>query len=86
MCTIAGGNWNNSSGAGVWALDCDNVRGNSYAYYGCRSDSISPHTAQAESGLKGGAFLRSAQAFAKSAGHLFSSRHRVVLDRLEVFL
>lgn len=37
LCTIAGGYWVYSSGAGVWALACDTVRGSSYAYYGCRS-------------------------------------------------
>lgn len=86
LCPIVSGNWNNSSNAGVWALNLNNVRSNSNDNYVVRADSISPHTACADSGIKGGAFLRLAQAFAKSAGHLFTSRHPVVLERLEVFL
>ncbi len=84
LCPMSGANWNNSSIAGVWALNCNNVRGNSNDNYGFRSDSMSPRTAQADGGLKGGAFLRMVKTFAKSAAHLFSSRHHVVLDRLEV--
>lgn len=84
LCPMSGANWNNSSNAGVWALNFNNGRSNSNDNYGFRSDSNSPHTAQAAGGIKGGAFLRLAQACAKSAGHLFASRHHVVLDRLEV--
>ena len=85
LCPMSGANWNNSSNAGVWALNLNNVRSNSNDNYGFRSDSKSPRTAQADGGIKGGSFLRVVQALAKSAGHLFTSRHRVVLDRLEVF-
>lgn len=86
MCPIVGGNWNNSSNAGVWALNCNNSRGNSNDNYGVRSDSGPPRTAQADGGAKGGAFLRGWQRLAKSAGHPFASRHHVVLDRLGVIL
>jgi hypothetical protein len=86
LCPIVGGNWNNSSNAGVWSLNLNNSRSNSAEYYGVRADSISPHTACAESGIKGGAFLRWAQACAKSAGHPFSSRRHVAFERLGVFL
>ena len=85
MCPIAGGNWNNSSNAGVWALNCNNVRGNSNDNYGLRADS-KPRTAPAECGLKGGAFLHLAKAFAKFAGRPLASRHHVVLDRLGAIL
>ncbi len=83
MCPIASANWNNSSIAGVWALNFNNVRANSNENYGCRSDS-KPRTVQAACGIKGGVFLRLAKAFAKSAARPFASRHHVVLDRLGV--
>lgn len=85
MCVIAGANWNNSTNAGLWARNFNNSRANSNDNYSLSSDSR-PQTAQAESGIQGGAFLRHAQACAKSAGRSFSSRHRVVLDRLGVLL
>jgi hypothetical protein len=81
---IRGGNWNNSANAGVFALNCNNDRSNANNNIGARPDSI-PQTSQEESGLQGGVFLRRAKARAKSAEHLFSSRHRAVFDRLEVF-
>jgi len=37
MCPLAGGHWNNSSAAGVWALHCDVVRGSTNENFGCRS-------------------------------------------------
>ena len=82
---IRGGNWNNGASAGVFNLNCNNTRTNSNTNIGARPDSI-PRTLQKDCGLKGGAFPHLARAFAKSSGHLFTSRHRVVLDRLEVFL
>lgn len=85
MCVIACANWDNSTISGPWARNCNNNRSNANNNYGFSSDSR-PQTAQAESGIQGGAFLRLARAFAKSAGHPFSSRHRVVLDRLGVIL
>ncbi len=39
MCPIAGGNWNNSSNAGVWCLNCNNSRTNSNNNVGFRADS-----------------------------------------------
>lgn len=81
---IRGGNWNNSASAGVFNLNCNNARSNSNTNIGARPDLTSPRTALADGGFKGGAFLHRAQASAKSAGHLFASRHPVVLDRLEV--
>ena len=82
MCPNCGGNWNNSSNAGVWLSNFNNSRANSNDNYGFRSDSASPRTAQADGGAKGGAFLRTGQPGAKSAARPFSSRHHVVLDRL----
>ena len=81
LCVNAGGNWNNSSITGVWARNFNNARSTSNINYGFSSDSR-PHTAQAAGGIQGGAFLRSVQTFAKSAGCPLSSRHHVVLDRL----
>jgi hypothetical protein len=37
MCPMAGGNWGNSSYAGVWSLHCNNVRGSPSEDCGCRS-------------------------------------------------
>jgi hypothetical protein len=56
MCPISGGNWNNSSNAGVWTLNCNNDRANSNNNVGFRADSVSPRIAQAKGGAKGGAF------------------------------
>ena len=61
MCPISGGNWNNSSNAGVWALYLGNVRTNSNNNVGFRADSISPHGPDTgRSGIKGDAFRRAA--------------------------
>lgn len=40
LCVISGGNWNNGSNAGVWALNLNNVRGNSNNNVGFRADSM----------------------------------------------
>lgn len=40
LCAISGGNWNNGGNAGVWALNLNNVRGNSNNNVGFRSDSV----------------------------------------------
>lgn len=40
VCPISGGNWNNSSITGVWALNLNNARGNSNDNYGFRSDPL----------------------------------------------
>ncbi|MEN9923925.1 MAG: hypothetical protein RL268_51 [Pseudomonadota bacterium] len=49
LCVISGGNWNNGSNAGVWALNLNNVRGNSNNNVGFRADSLpaTPHAATA---------------------------------------
>ena len=83
---IRGGNWNNSASAGVFNLNCNNTRSNVNDNIGARPDSGLPRTAQVDGGTKGGVFLHLARAFAKSAGRPFSSRHRVVLERLGAFL
>ena len=82
---MSGANWNNSSIAGVWALNCNNVRGNSNDNYGFRSDS-KPRITQVKCGIKGGAFLHLVRTFAKSAGRPFSSRCHVALERLGAIL
>ncbi len=66
MCLIAGGNWNNGSNAGPWALNFWNARSNSNANNGLRADSDSPRMPQGKGGAKGGVFRRDAQASAKS--------------------
>lgn len=83
---IRGGNWNNAAEAGVFNLNCNNTRSNSNTNIGARPDSIPLALPRADGGLKGGAFLRRAQACAKFAGHPLTSRRRVALDRLGVFL
>jgi hypothetical protein len=83
---IRGGNWNNAASAGVFNLNCNNTRTNSNTNIGARPDSIPLALHYADGGLKGGVFLHSAQAFAKSAGHPFSSSCHVAVERLGVFL
>lgn len=56
MAPISGGNWNNSSNAGVWALNLNNVRTNSNNNIGFRSDSVSPRSRQRHGGTKGDVF------------------------------
>lgn len=56
MAPISGGNWNNSSNAGVWALNLNNSRTNSNNNIGFRSDSVSPRNRQRYGGTKGGVF------------------------------
>ena len=80
MCPISGGNWNNSSNAGVWTLNLNNVRTNSNNNVGFRADSISPHGLQVDrSGIKGDAFRRVKKFTAKSDGFRLSGRagHRL---------
>lgn len=75
MCPISGGNWNNSSNAGVWTLNLNNVRGNSNDNVGFRADSISPHGPLfGRSGIKGDAFRRVVRSTAKSECFRFSGR------------
>jgi len=49
LCVISGGNWDNGSNAGVWALNLNNVRGNSNNNIGFRADPLpaTPHAATA---------------------------------------
>jgi RNA-directed DNA polymerase len=83
MCPIAGGNWNNSSNAGVWTLNLNNAQGNSNDNVGFRADSTSPHGSKDRSGIKGDAFRREAQASAKSVCMGHSSRFdSVILESL----
>lgn len=80
MCPIAAFNWNNGTTAGVWALNLNNVRGNSNNNVGFRADSISPHGLQLDrSGIKGDAFRRVKKFTAKSDGFRLSGRagHRL---------
>ncbi len=84
MCPISGGNWNNGSNAGVWAFNLNNVRGNSNNNVGFRSDSVSPHIGQPNSGTKGGAFRQSLAA--KSVCRFVSGRAGNGLERQGVEL
>ena len=77
MCPIAGGNWNNGANAGVWALNLNNVRGNSNNNVGFRADSATPRTPHGarpgDGGAKGDVFrcvcaVHPAAHAAKSAG------------------
>jgi hypothetical protein len=79
MCPISGGNWNNSSNAGVWAFNLNNVRGNSNNNVGFRSDSGSPRIGQPNGGTKGGAFRQPCAA--KSVYHFVSGRAGFGLER-----
>lgn len=58
MAPISGGNWNNSSNAGVWYMNLNNNRTNSNNNIGFRSDSVSPRTRQRDGGTKGDVFRR----------------------------
>ncbi len=84
MCPIAGGNWNNASTAGVWALNLNNVRGNSNNNVGFRSDSISPHGSYDQSGIKGDGFRRAGDSVAKSARFHHSGRSACRLEGLMI--
>jgi len=66
MCPIVSANWNNSSNAGVWALNLNNVRTNANNNVGGRADSGSPRGSQEQGGTKVGAFWRSGRPAAKS--------------------
>ncbi len=84
MCPLAGGNWNNSSNAGVWALNLNNARGNSNNNVGLRADSRPQRLQPGQSGIKGDAFRRVVKATAKSACFRLSGRAgRVIPGRLE---
>lgn len=83
MCPIVGGSWNNTSNAGVWALNLNNTRSNTNNNVGFRADSISPHGSMLDrSGIKGDAFRRVAAALATAKSVCFgdSGRPRVGLE------
>lgn len=86
MALMSGGNWNNSSNAGVWYANLNNNRTNSNNNIGFRSDSASPRIRQRNGGTKGDAFRRAAvsagELAAKSVCHRHSGRHPVVLEGL----
>lgn len=83
MCPISGGNWNNSSSAGIWYLNLNNVRGNSNNNVGFRADSASPQGSRFDrSGTKGDAFRRARQRAAKSVGFRLSGRTACGLEGL----
>lgn len=69
MCPIAGGNWNNASDAGVWALNLNNSRSNSNTNVGFRADSETPRTPDGDGGAKGGVFLQGYPAKSVCFGH-----------------
>ena len=79
MCPIAAFNWNNGTTAGVWALNLNNVRGNSNNNVGFRADSIPRRLKFSQSGIKGDAFRRVKKFTAKSDGFRLSGRagHRL---------
>lgn len=79
MCPIAAFNWNNGTTAGVWALNLNNVRGNSNNNVGFRADSIPHRLKFSQSGIKGDAFRRVKKFTAKSVCVRFSGRagHRL---------
>ena len=56
LAPISGGNWNNSSNAGVWSLNLNNNRTNSNNNVGFRSDSVSPRNRNWYGGTKGDTF------------------------------
>jgi hypothetical protein len=82
MCPIVAGDWNNSSTTGVWALNLNNTRGNSNNNVGFRADSKPQRSKFGQSGIKGDAFRRVAQATAKSACCRFSGRAACRLEGL----
>jgi len=79
MCPRAGGNWNNGSNAGVWALILNNNRGNTNNNSGFRADSATPNAPQGDGGAKGCAFQCVGKPTAKSeysgVSGRFSERH-----------
>lgn len=56
LCPISGGNWDNGSNAGVWALNLNDNRTNSNNNVGFRSDSGLLRTRQRDGGREGDVF------------------------------
>jgi hypothetical protein len=85
MCPIASCNWGAGSNAGVWALNLNNVRGNSNNNVGFRADSIPPQRRKlSHSGIKGDAFRRVVKATAKSECFCFFGRAGIRLEDLAI--
>ncbi len=83
MCPISGGNWNNSSNAGVWALNLNNVRSNANNNVSFRADSISPQGLTfGRSGIQGDAFRRVVGLLATAKSVCFRHSGRLILDGL----
>lgn len=51
LCPISGGNWNNTSNAGVWALNLNNNRTNSNNNIGGRAD-LASHLTTRKGGVE----------------------------------
>ena len=74
MCPLVASYWSSSSPAGAWALNLSNVRGTSSYAVGLRAASKPQRPQLGQSGIKGDAFRRMAQAPAKSACFRLSGR------------
>ncbi len=76
MAPFSGATWNNSSNAGPWALNLNNVRANSNNNIGFRSDSVSPRNRQRYGGTKGDVFRHygAKSVFRRVSGRLATSR------------
>lgn len=79
LCVISGGNWNNGSNAGVWALNLNNVRGNSNNNVGFRADSLPGKPNAAHAARQRGSNRRGWCRNVLFAG-LLVARHRHVAD------
>lgn len=78
LCPIAGMNWNNGSNAGVWAVNCNNARGNSNDNVGCRADSALPRSPLVgQGGAEGDVFRPWAKSLGPSLSGSASERQRI---------
>ena len=77
LCVISGGNWNNGSNAGVWALNLNNVRGNSNNNVGFRADSLPGKPNAAHAARQRGSNRRGWRRNVLSAGLLVARRRHV---------
>lgn len=85
MVPLRGGNWNNGSNAGVFALNLNNPRSNSNTNIGARPDSESPRNRKRYGGTKGDVFRRygAKSAFRRLSGRpdtIWFERQAVVLQ------
>jgi hypothetical protein len=67
LCAISGGNWNNSSNAGVWNCNWNNARTNSNDNVGFRADSAPPRSRHWQGGGEGGGFRPSGEIVVRPA-------------------